>query len=411
MAKITGITEKFSTRLKGSMPTLQEIQKYGPVDQRKVADNLGITLPAAYNHFQKLKDEGLLRQMKKRLNKQRGRPSELWDIDKKSNFTMGITIVPPYLLMGLADFSDRLFLKEKHDISLLKNDSELYKLIDDFVLKSLDAKSPAGEIRLVSVGLPGYLDPASGIVEASVNMPQIRGIDFEKHFETYGFHCRAHTHYYSYYYGEVTDFPKNTSISVIDWELGVGHVAGCGHETFNIGTTNDGMLRGIQDIAHMRVVPNGNDCICGRKGCLEAYVGGWAIIKKLNDKKISRLSDLIEAAKNDNQKVLDELSAASRVLGIQMSWIVQFLGIDRIVFTGPMSEVFGKVRASFCEGLAVHLTNEEIESVNPIASPDPLERIIKGSCNLARYMFFHPDYYLRNLGVSPAARAHYELSY
>ncbi len=33
------------------------------------------------------------------------------------------------------------------------------------------------------------------------------------------------------------------------------------------------------EIGHMCIHINGRECSCGNRGCLEAYVGGWAIQK------------------------------------------------------------------------------------------------------------------------------------
>lgn len=391
-----------SVSIAGSMRTLCLVQQKGPLNQRTVANTLGVTLPAAFFHFQKLRNEGLLKTLKKRISSERGRPSELWDIDKVRNFTVGICVVPPFLYMGVSDFGGKVVLSEQHDLSGLDGIKLFCEFIDSFMSKAKRfASNKRGELRFVAVGLPGYLDPVNGVVTRSVNMPMLVGFDAEKHIrDKYGIQCRAHTHYYSYYYGEMLTLPVNTTLSVIDWELGLGHVAGCGRETFNVASQKAGNIRGMQDIGHMRIVPNGRDCICGRKGCLEAYTGGWAVLKRLGRPDIKTLADINIAVEKGDEQVLGELSAAAKIIGESMAWVVEFLGVDRVIVTGPLSQSFEYVKNAFCQGLQKYLTRDEIDSLAPTASVDPINRIISGSCVAGTYMFFYPNYYMRNLGVA-----------
>jgi len=67
------------------------------------------------------------------------------------------------------------------------------------------------------------------------------------------------------------------------------------------------------------------------------------------------------------------------------------MGVDRVVFSGPMSKVFKHLRQPFCQGLAKLMTEEDIALVNPVANPDPLATMILGACRAARHFFFNAD--------------------
>jgi N-acetylglucosamine repressor len=387
--------------IEGSISTLQLVDKYGPIAQQAVAKKLDITVPAAFFHCQKLRLEGLIKSVKPiHPNNNKGRPSALWDIDRANNFTIGLTIVPPMLLVGLADFNGKIVIQHQHDLSNVDAQEELLNVIDTFVLSAKEYVSrTSGSIRSVFAGMPGYLEHSSGAVFFSANMPVIVGLNIEEYMqEKHELFCRSLTHYYSTYFGEKEFFPPDTTLSVVDWELGLGHVAGCNDEIYSIAGRNGLISKGIRDIGHMRVVRDGRKCHCGRKGCLEAYVGGWAILQQLNRPDIRKLSDIVAFAHRGDQQVLDELNKAVKFLGTQMTWIIRFLGTDRIIITGPLSEVFPLVSDAFCEGLKQDLTDEEVTAINPVASVNPADRMLSGACRLGKHVFLHPEAYLKQRG-------------
>jgi len=406
------VTKSWESRLKkrsaqaaeGPMSALQLVDKYGPIAQQSVAKKLDITVPAAFFHCQKLRLEGLIKPVKQKHpadnpGNNRGRPSALWDIDRLNNFTIGLTTVPPLLLIGLANFNGKIVIQHQHDLSSMGEQKDFLEVIDSFIATSKEYVSRAsGSIRSVFAGMPGYLD-SSGVVSFSVNMPLIVGLDIEKYMhDKHGLFCRSLTHYYSMYFGEKEFFPSDTTLSVVDWELGLGHVAGCNDEIYSIAGRNGLISKGIRDIGHMRVVRDGRECHCGRKGCLEAYAGGWAILRQLNRPDIQKLSDIVAFAHRGDRQVLDELNKAIKFLGVQMTWVVRFLGTDRIVITGPLSEVFPLVRDAFCEGLKQDMTNEEVKALNPVASVNHSSRMLSGACRLGKHIFLHPEAYLKQRG-------------
>lgn len=403
------VTQAWESRLKkrgtqsidGSISTLRLVDRYGPIAQQSVAQRLDITVPAAFFHCQKLKLEGLIRPVERKFkSSNKGRPSALWEVDRASNFTIGLTIVPPMLWIGLADFDGKIVIQNQCDLSITDTQKELLDVIDSFVVTAKEyVNGVSGNIRSFFAGMPGYLEHDTGAVTFSANMPMVVGLNIEEYMqEKHGLFSRSLSHYYSTYFGEKESFPPDITLSVVDWELGLGHVAGCNDEIYSIAGRNGLISKGIRDIGHMRVVRDGRDCHCGRKGCLEAYAGGWAIMRQLNRPDIRKLSDIVAFAQRGDQQVLDELNKAVKFLGIQMTWVIRFLGTDRIVITGPLSEVFPLVRDSFCEGLRQDLTDEEVKAINPVASVNPAGRMLGGACRLGKHVFLHPEAYLKQRG-------------
>ena len=76
----------------------------------------------------------------------------------------------------------------------------------------------------------------------------------------------------------------------------------------------DQKISDIGSIGHSIIKFNGRICGCGKRGCLEAYASGNALIKKNNIKKCKTTKDLLTKYKNNTQtkKIVNE--AASMVV-------------------------------------------------------------------------------------------------
>lgn len=381
--------------------TLRLFRKHGPLAQVNVAQKLGISAPAAFNHFERLSKEGLLVEVKRKASSERGRPLKLWDLDKSRNFTVGFCFEPPMLLMGLCSFGGTVLLQEQHDLSELSSTDQILDLMDHFMDQCMQYISGTkGLIRSVYVGQSGTVEDKSGIVVHSVNLPVLEGLDVENHFRhKHDIPCHSYDHLYAFYQGESVHLPPDTTATIIDWDLGLGMITGCNDRVYTMEHKSGLIVRGVRDIGHMRIVKNGRKCRCGQNGCLEAYTGGWAILEQLNRPDVKKLEHIVDLAEHGDSEVISLLGDAMRILGQQISWVVRFMGTERIIFTGPLSRAFPLKRFAFCEGLSEILTDKEVKALNPLASADPVFRTIIGSCHVARHLFFYSDDYLGQRGV------------
>ncbi len=104
------------------------------------------------------------------------------------------------------------------------------------------------------------------------------------------------------------------------------------------------------EIGHIPVVPDGNRCKCGKRGCLEAYASGTAIAKMAQSQLASgRKSRLVrmagsvkrvtgetvtQAAFRGDKLSLEILREAGRYLGIGLATVMNILNPEMIVLGG-----------------------------------------------------------------------------
>jgi glucokinase len=131
-------------------------------------------------------------------------------------------------------------------------------------------------VQHVGACTPGLLDPLSGRVLYAANIPVLRNValgallseklDVNTHVEN---DANAAS-YGEYRYGAAAGWSSVFYLTV-STGIGGGYV------------DRNGVLRGAlgyaADVGHTTVVPEGIDCPCGAKGCLEAYASGTAIAR------------------------------------------------------------------------------------------------------------------------------------
>ncbi len=88
---------------------------------------------------------------------------------------------------------------------------------------------------------------------------------------------------------------------------------GIGGGVVSGGQLLEGCWNSAGELGHMTIVPDGRDCHCPNRGCLEAYAGGWAIAK--------RAQEAAGANRNDGHRLIslaggvEQISAATVAQG------------------------------------------------------------------------------------------------
>jgi glucokinase len=108
-------------------------------------------------------------------------------------------------------------------------------------------------------------------------------------------------------------------------------------------------------MGHVTIVVGGRQCSCPNKGCLEAYVGGWAIAKRAVETMLANgdagrgLLDLArgeeitarlvsEAAASGDALAADIMDRTGRYLGAGLVGLIHVFEPARVVFGGGVIE-------------------------------------------------------------------------
>ncbi len=208
--------------------------------------------------------------------------------------------------------------------------------------------------QAVGIGVAGQVDPASGIVH---HAPNLRWKDVP-----FGPRLSARLGI------PVVVANDAHTITIGEWRFGAGR----GHDhllCLCIGTGVGGgviadgeLLRGAThaagEVGHTVLVVHGRPCHCPSRGCLEAYVGGWAIEERVREAArerpeeaaallarcggIERLTPLaVEQAARDGERFAREfLDRVAEEFAAGLVGLVNAFNPETVIVTGKIAEGF-----------------------------------------------------------------------
>ena len=255
------------------------------------------------------------------------------------------------ILAAALNSTDGIFARVKKPTKADSSGKEYVKSLASIVNELIEENNFKKEdIKAVCLGVPGSLNPYTGIIDLAPNLG-IKNFNIKEKLE------------------KEINFPVLIENDVNMGGLGVKNY-GIGKDSKNmlavfIGTGIGGALffdskiyRGSNyaagEIGHMIVQKNGPLCGCGRRGCFEAVASRTAIAKKITaslkkDKK-SILNKLVKpgdkikskalatAVKKKDPVVIKHISDECETIGIVLGSISNLLNLDMIVLGGGLIE-------------------------------------------------------------------------
>jgi glucokinase len=205
------------------------------------------------------------------------------------------------------------------------------------------------QVQGIGLGTPGPLNTQKGIVCNAVNIPGFINIPLRDVIqERFGIPAYLENDANAAGYGEYWKGAGRGSSLMVAYTLGTG-VGG--------GIIIDGkLIRGANDsggeLGHMTIVPDGEMCSCGNRGCVEAYASATFLVKhtsaKLKKGCPSLLTKWLEEGKILTAKLIDEarragdafsaemLQGVGYYLGLGVANVVSALNPDVVVVGGGM---------------------------------------------------------------------------
>jgi glucokinase len=229
----------------------------------------------------------------------------------------------------------------------------LEKIIHELATAIGQARAQYPEITSVGIGFPGFIDPSSGIVSLSPNLPRLSNVDIAQPLaQQLGIPVRIENDALCAAYGEyLLAEPRPDSLIYLGLGTGVG-----GGLILN-GKPWPGQHGVSMEVGHIIVQPGGRPCGCGNRGCLEQYASasGVAISYRelagnaLDTERIATL-----AAQGDTHAA-EALRIAAQTLAVAIAHIQKIMDVETVVIGGGMVAAWPLLQARFDEYLEVDL--------------------------------------------------------
>lgn len=285
-------------------------------------------------------------------------------------YVIGIDVGGTKISLVLANLKGKIYAKQT---LVTKTGTCARQSIDELIsaVNVMIAQRKSGDMfRGIGFCVPGAIDMKEGVITKSPNLPGWTGIQIKKILKQ-AFHVPVFLDndanvacFGEKVFGAGKDFDTFLYVT-ISTGIGAGVVA------------NNMMVHGMGgyagEIGHMVVRPNGRQCNCGKRGCLEAHASGTAIAKAAQA-QLSQLSPSerekrkLFKAVNGNMTNLNA-AVVARVarsgdqyacaifdnmgydLGIGFSTILHILNPEAIIIGGSVTKAYSLFAASMRRAL------------------------------------------------------------
>lgn len=255
--------------------------------------------------------------------------------EKAAQVRVGIAVGGTDTRIGLIDVHQHVIAERMIKTNAERPAEEVVEEIGRTVLALLEQqKIPMDQCVGVGIGVPGTVDRKQGVVRYSNNI-RWEDVDIVKEMGKYlpipiyianDADCAA--------LGEVTAGAGRDYQDVIMLTLGTG----VGGGIILDGNIYEGKGIGGSELGHMVIVEDGEQCTCGRKGCLEAYVSETALIRDVRRAVGKELTpEAVFAAAKKDEAVKAVVDSYIRRLGTGIVNIVNIFRPQLVLLGGGVS--------------------------------------------------------------------------
>lgn len=204
-----------------------------------------------------------------------------------------------------------------------------------------------GDVAAIAVASPGPLDPKTGVIFATPNIPEWVQFPLGENL--------------SHRFGVPVFVENDANLAGLgEWKYGAGR--GHHHVLYLTVSTGigggviieDRLLQGAHGLAaelgHVVIDPNGPLCSCGKPGHLEAFAAGPAIVRYVRERLASGVQSVLradaelsarevaEAAQQGDALGLEAMARAGEYLGIGLANFLHVFNPSIVIFGGGVSQ-------------------------------------------------------------------------
>lgn len=320
----------------------------------ELSKELNLSAPKVTNSLNDLIEDGLVQENGK-IDSTGGRRPNLYGLAPDSGFFLGVDVKQKYISIGLNDFQNNLVKGIENYSYSLSNDPESLEMLCD-IIDEFIKELPVSKEKILGMGVnlsgrinhaTGYSysffyfqeDPLSKIIEAHTGIPVF--LENDSRAMAYG----------EFSSGIVKD-EKDVLFLNLDYGLGMGIMIN--QELYYGKSGYSG------EFGHFPMYENDIICRCGKKGCLETEVSGWALIQKFQEELANgsstlltrekippediSLEDIINAVHNDDVLAIELFAKAGEKLGRAIAMLINVFNPELVILGGSMAATEDYIR-------------------------------------------------------------------
>lgn len=315
-----------------SSHVLNAIKTYGPIGRADIARRTGLSPATVTSISANLISQNLVLE-KSAGDSSGGRPPILLVINPKGGYVVGIKLTETNAVYALTDLEATVIAKSSMILSGHNPDQvvdDLAKMVTSFIREQKISKK---QLLGVGVGVAGIVDAEEGILRQSPiygweNVPLRQMLQSKLNVPIYIENDVNTLTLTERWFGPGQGVDNFLTVTV-GRGVGLGIVVN--------GQFYRGQNGGAGELGHTAIDPNGPLCACGKRGCLEAYVGDPGLVRAAQEsvsKSIQSIDELLQLAQNGNSAAIKIFNQAGRILGIGVANLINLFNPKKIIISG-----------------------------------------------------------------------------
>ncbi|MDO9397388.1 MAG: ROK family transcriptional regulator, partial [Herbiconiux sp.] len=310
-------------------------REHGELSRTDVIDRSGLSRSTVNQRLAALEAAGLIAEIGGG-ESTGGRPSSVFALNRSRGVLLTADIGATGLVAAVCDLGGAPLGHRTVQVDVWDGPERVLGAVDAAFAELLGL---AGSVEVwgIGIGVPGPVEFAAGRVVNPPIMTGWDGFDIAGWFVRFGVPVVVENDANSRAVAEARPARLDNLISM---KVGTGIGSGL--------VFNGQIIRGSEgaagDIGHTRAAIADGDaplpCRCGNVGCVEAYAGGWAIIRDLAAAgiEVGHVADVVTLVRQGNLEAVRLVRQAGRVLGDAVADLVSILNPESIVLSGQLAE-------------------------------------------------------------------------
>jgi predicted NBD/HSP70 family sugar kinase len=253
---------------------LEAIRQHGPITRGDIAASVGLTVQTVSNISRELEDQDFICGTRN-APRARGYPATSLSINPDGGYAIGLNITPVGIEAALINLSGEIVATQSRGRDYLtpaRAFAEIRKIVADFKVSTSDKR-----VLGIGIAMPGPFDIESMSFVGPTTLQGWKDVPIQQELTDIA-GCPAFIEMDhaaaamgEHLYGAGRDFKD---YYYIFFSMGLG---GC---MVHDGLPVRGSFSNAGEIGHIPIVPDGEPCPCGNRGCLERYVSLEALERR-----------------------------------------------------------------------------------------------------------------------------------
>ncbi len=209
-------------------------------------------------------------------------------------------------------------------------------------------------VEAIGIGFPGFIDPQTQLIARSPNLPGLKNVNLAADLnQLIGKKVIVENDANAAAYGEycLAGRPEGGLIY-----MGLGTGVGGGFIDTS-GKLYSGQHGYAMEVGHIIVEPEGRQCGCGNKGCMEQYASASGVaISYLNaTKQLLTAHQIAELADSGDKAAIEAYELAANALAQTLASIAKIIDVSNVVIGGGLTGAWSLMQKTFNQRLEADL--------------------------------------------------------